>query len=130
MAARESKPFIKSLRIDSRMMRQQFHQLATPCARFRKRPLHQLLSDAAVAQMAGDADIFEQTTRGALRAEAGQDAELQTADNRTATILCDHELEIFIPRNAFERIEIGLRQRIFEPLARSAEMIVRQHGDN
>ena len=29
-----------------------------------------------------------------------------------------------------ERLEIGLRQRIFEPLARAAERIVRQHGDD
>jgi hypothetical protein len=74
MAARESKPFIKPLRIDTRMVRQQFHQLATLCAGFRNRPLHQLLADAAAAQMAGDADILKQTARGALRAQAGQDA--------------------------------------------------------
>ena len=30
----------------------------------------------------------------------------------------------------FERREIGLRQRIFDPLAGAAERIVRQHGDD
>ena len=74
MAARKSKPFIKPLRIDARMMRQKFNQPATRCARFRNRPLHQLLADAAAAAMAGNADILEQTARGALRTQTRQDA--------------------------------------------------------
>jgi hypothetical protein len=130
MAARESEPLVESLRIDARLVRQKFHQLATVRTRFRNRPLHQLLADAAAAQMAGDADILQQAARGALRTQSRQDAELQAADDRTLAVFGNHEPEIRIACDAFERIEIDLRQRIFEPFPRSAEPIIRQHGDN
>ena len=39
-------------------------------------------------------------------------------------------VSIRIARDAFERIEIDLRQRIFEPFPLPAEPIVRQHGDD
>ena len=76
MAAREAEPFIKPLRIDARVMREQFDQLATLCARFGNGPMHQLLANAAAAAMRGDTDVLEQAARGALRAHPGQDAEL------------------------------------------------------
>jgi len=130
MAARESEPFIKPLRIDARMMRQQFNQFATPCARFHNRPLHQLFADAAAAAMAGDADVFKQAARDALRTQPGQDAQLQAADDSALAVLGDNELDVRIARDAFERVEINLRQRIFDPFPRPAERIVRQHGDD
>src|ERR1700722_12977464 len=83
MARLESEPCIKSLRIDAGSVRQQFDQSATLGTCFRNRPLHQLFADAAAAALAGDADIFDQCARGALRTQARQDAELQAADHRT-----------------------------------------------
>ena len=49
---------------------EQFDQLAAPCFRFRDSPLHQLLADAAAAAVGSNADVFEQTARAALRADA------------------------------------------------------------
>ena len=130
MAARESEPFIKPLRIDARMMRQQFNQFATPCARFHNRPLHQLFADAAAAAMAGDTDVFKQAARDALRTQPGQDAQLQAAYDSALAVLGDNELDVRIARDAFERVEIDLRQRIFDAFPRPAQRIVRQHGDD
>jgi hypothetical protein len=66
MARLESEPCIKALRIDAAGVRQELNQLATPGARFRNSPSHQLLADAAAAAIAGDANILNQTARGAL----------------------------------------------------------------
>ena len=96
----KSQPLIKSLRIDAGVMRQQFDQLASLCARFRDRPLHHLLADAAAAAMSGDADILDQAARGALRTQPRQDAELQAADHRALAVLGDHELDIRIAVDA------------------------------
>jgi hypothetical protein len=60
MAARKAQPLVKSLRIDASVMRQQFDQFASPGPRFRNRPLHHLLADAAAAAVFGDADILDQ----------------------------------------------------------------------
>jgi len=60
MASRESEPLVEPLRIDARIVREQFHQFATPATRFRDGPLHHLFSDAAAAAMFGDAHVLEQ----------------------------------------------------------------------
>ena len=109
MAARKPQSFIKPLRIDTGVMRQQFDQLASAAARFRHRPLHQLFADAAAAAMAGDPDVLDQPARGALRAEPRQDAELQAADDGALPVLRDDELNIGIARELLERREVTLR---------------------
>ena len=77
--------------------------------------------------MAGDADVLDQAARGALRAQPRQDAELQAADHRPALAFRDHQLDVRIALDPLERLEIGRRQRILDPLARAAKRIVRQH---
>ena len=74
MAARKAEPLIKPLRIAAGVMRKQFDQLASAAARFRHRPLHHLLADAAAAAMAGDTNVLDQAARGALRAQPRQNA--------------------------------------------------------
>jgi hypothetical protein len=81
VAARKSEPFIKPLRIDARAVRQQLDQSAIAGARFTDGPLHQLFADAAAAAWRGDPNVLDQAARGALRTEAGQDAELQASDD-------------------------------------------------
>src|SRR5258707_8862427 len=130
MARLKSEPDVEPLRIDAGMMRQQLHQLATLAARFRDGPLHQSLADAAAATMRGDANLLDQAARGALRAQSRQNAELQAADDGAFAILRDHELDIRIMVERFERPEIGRWQRLFEPFARAAKRIVRQHPDD
>src|ERR1700748_204034 len=119
MASRKSEPRIEPLRIDAGVVREQLHQLAPLGARFRDRPLHHLLADAAAAAMAGDADVLDQGARGALRAEPRQDAEMQAADHDGVTARGHAELDIEISIDRLERREIGRRQRLFEPLARA-----------
>ena len=129
MAASKSQPFVEALRIDAGVMGEQLDQLAAFAACFRHRPLHQLFADAAAAEMGSDADILDQAARGALRAQSGQDAELQAADHHPA-LLRDNELDIFIAIDSLERREIRRRQRILDPLARAAERVVGQHGND
>ena len=81
-------------------------------------------------QMAGDADVLDQAARGALRAEPRQDAELQAADDGALPVLRDDELNIGVAPRVLESRDIALRQQVFDPLARPAERIVRQHGDD
>ena len=88
------------------------------------------LADATAAAMAGNADILDQAARGALRAQPRQDAELQAANDDALPVLGDDELNIRVVCEPLERREVGLRQRVFDPLARPAERIVRQHGDD
>src|SRR5215218_1186417 len=128
MAARKTQPLVKSLRIDAGMMRQQFDQPASPGARFHHRPLHHLLADAAAAAAFANADILDQAARGALRAQARQDAELQAADHGALAVLGHDELDVRVAVDRLERREIALRQRILDPLTGTAERIVRQHG--
>ena len=106
MAARKAQPLVKSLRIDAGVMRQQFDQLASPGPRFRNRPLHHLLADAAAAAAAGDADILDQAARGALRAQPRQDAELQAADDGALAVLGDDELNV---RVALRRVSNAVK---------------------
>ena len=73
--------------------------------RFRNRPLHHLLADAAAAAMAGDADILEQAARGALRTQPRQDAELQAADHGALAVLGDHELDVRVAVDPLERLK-------------------------
>src|ERR1700716_3368024 len=112
MARLESQPLVEALGIDAGMMRQQFDQLAAPYAGFRDRPPHHLLADAAAAARRGDANVLDQAARGALRAQSGQDAELQAADHATVVILRHHELDIRITFECLERPEIARRQRV------------------
>ncbi len=84
MTRLESQPRVESLRIDARLVRQQFDQFAALRARLGERPSHQLLADATAAAMRGDANVLDQAARGALRAQSRQDAELQAADNRAS----------------------------------------------
>src|SRR5580692_3792499 len=121
MAARKSEPLVKSLRIDAGVMGQQLDQLATLGARLRDRPLHELFADAAAAAMGGDTDILDQPARGALRAQARQDAKLQTADDCAALALGDHEPDVRIGIEPIERLGIAGRQWIFDPFARAAQ---------
>jgi len=114
MAARKAEPLVKSLRIDTGVMRQQFDQLAPLGAGFRYRPLHHLLAVAAAARVFGDADIFDQAARGALRTQPRQDAELQAADHGALAVLGNDEEDIRIACEPIERREIGLRQRVFD----------------
>src|SRR5580698_4569498 len=116
MARRKSQSHIESLRVDAGVVREQFDQLAFSGARLSDGPLHQLLADALAAAVGGDANILDQPTRGALRAQARQDAELQAPDYRALAVLRDHQLDVRIAVDFLERLEIGFRQRILEPL--------------
>jgi len=70
MTSCESESLVEALRVHSRLMRQQFDQIAAARFRFRDGPLHQLLADAAAATISGNAHVFEQTAGAALRADA------------------------------------------------------------
>src|SRR5579864_806419 len=129
MAALKTEPLIEPLRIDAGLMGQQFDQLATLAAGLADRPLHELLADAAAATVRGDAHVLDQRARGALRAQARQDAKLQAADDRPL-LLRDHERDVRIAREPLEGVEIRRRQRILDALARAAERIVGQHADD
>src|SRR3979490_2761544 len=94
VARLKSQPRVEPLRIDAGAMRQQFDQRATLRARFGNGPLHDFFSDAAAAAMRGDANILDQHARGALRAQSGQDAELQAAYDGAVFIFRDHELDM------------------------------------
>jgi hypothetical protein len=74
MARLKSKPFVKPLRIDAGMMREQLDQFASPRPCFRDGPLHHFLTDATAAAMRGDPNVLDQAARGALRAHSGHDA--------------------------------------------------------
>src|SRR3954470_5011422 len=91
----KAEALVEALRVDAARMRQQFDQIAAARLRFRHRPLHQLLADAAAAAIGSSAHVFEQAAHAALRAEARQDRELQAADH-PAPALGNHELEILI----------------------------------
>src|SRR3978361_1198302 len=103
MAALKSQPRVKPLRINTCVVRQQLDELAPPGLRRGDRPLHQLLADTAAAAMRGDANVFDQAARGALRAQPRQDAELQAAYNDTVSPLRHHELDMRIMLKRFER---------------------------
>lgn len=93
MAARKSQPLVEALRVDAGMMREKLDQLAAPRARLVDRPLHEFFADAAAAAVGSDAHVLDQPARSALRAQSGQDAELQAADNPVA-LLGHHELDV------------------------------------
>jgi hypothetical protein len=84
-------------------------------------------SDAAAAAMRGEANVLDQATLGAPRAQPRQDAELEAADHVTVIVLCDHKLDMRMTVNRFERPEIFRRQRLLDPFAAAPERIVRQH---
>ena len=130
MAACKTKPFIEALRIDAGVMRQQLDHHATSLARFRDRPLHQPLANAAAATMRCDADVLEQAAAAALGADASQHRELQAADDSFFPVDGDDELQIGIAFDPLECLIIALRQRILDPLAGTAERIIRQHADD
>src|SRR5260370_20227667 len=130
MARLKPQPPVKSLGIDAGVMREELAQLAAPGACFRNGPLHKLLADATAAAMRGDANILDQAARGTLRAQSRQDAKLQAADDGPVSILRDHELDVWIAFDRLECPEIGRRQRVFDPFARAAERIVREHFHN
>ena len=115
MAARKAEPPVKALRINARVVGEQFHQRAAPAARFANRPLHQPFADAAAAAIGGDAHVLDQAARGALRADPGQDAKLQATDHRPA-LFRDHEVNILVAIDGLERPEIARRQRILDAL--------------
>src|SRR5581483_824399 len=79
MTARKAQPLVEALGVDAGVVGQKLDQLAAFGARFIDRPAHQLFADAAAAASAVDPDILDQRTRGALRVQARQDAELQAA---------------------------------------------------
>ena len=130
MALGKAEAFVKPLRVDTGVMRQQLDQLAAPGARFADRPLHELLADAAAASIGGDADILDQAARGALRAQARHNAELEAADHPPRIVLGDDQREVAITLDLVERGKIAIRQRLFEPLARAAKMVIGQHRDD
>src|SRR5262245_13956130 len=106
VAALETEPLIESLRIGAGVMRQQLDELAVFGTRLADGPLHELLANAAAAAMRGDAHILDQRARGALRAEARQDAELQAADHG-ALLFRNDEREVRIAIDPVEGVEIG-----------------------
>src|SRR5713226_5435645 len=106
MARLKSKPHVESLRIDAGIMREQLDQLAALLARLGDGPSHESLADAAAAAMAGDANVLDQAARGALRAQSRQDAELQAADDGAVIVFRDHELDVLIAIDPFERPKI------------------------
>src|ERR1700751_5231603 len=112
MALREAEPLIEALRVKARMMRQQLDQLAAPCACFADRPLHELLADAATAAVGGAAHILDQSARGAWRAQAGQEAELEAADPPARLVLGDDQREATVALDLLERGKIAIRQRL------------------
>src|SRR3984885_6794946 len=128
MARLKSEPLVKSLRIDAGAMGQELDQFGSLGARLPNGPLHELLADAAAAAVRGDANVLDQGARGALRAQSRQDAKLQAADHGALTVLGDHKLDMGSVFERFERPEIGRRQRLFDPFARAAKRIVRQHA--
>src|SRR6476469_9422480 len=102
MAARKAEPLVETLRVDAGEMREQLDELAPSRLRLADRPLHQLLADAAAAAIGGDAHVLDQAARGALRAQARHDAELQAADDFAVSVLGNHELEAFVAIDLFE----------------------------
>src|SRR3954449_6109434 len=123
VARNESEPLVEALRIYSARMRQQLDQIAAARFRLSYGPLHQLLADAAAAAIGSDTDILEQTADAALRTDARQHRELQAADHPALTLGND-ELEVGIAIDPRERFVVRGRQRILDPLAGAAEMIV------
>src|ERR1700754_5346433 len=107
-------------------MGEQFDDLAALRTRALDGPTHELLADAAAAMIGGDADVLDQAARRPLRAQPWQDAKLQAADD-TARLLRDHQLDIGIALDPLEGVEIELRQRLLQPFARAAKMIVGEH---
>ncbi|MCP1992113.1 hypothetical protein J2R79_007003 [Bradyrhizobium sp. USDA 4539] len=55
---------------------------------------------------------------------------MQTADDDAVPVDGDDELQIGIALDPREGLVIALRQRILDPLARTAERIVRKHADD
>ena len=130
MAARKAQPLVKPLRIDAGVMRQQFDQLAALAARFRNRPLHHLLADARLRQWLATrtSSIRPREAPCELRPGRMQSCRQPTTAPSPSSATTSW---IFGSRSTrLERREIGLRQRILDPLAAAAERIVRQHGDD
>src|ERR1700756_1704565 len=109
MAPGKSEPLVKTLRIDARLVGQKLDQLAAPGARFRDRPRDELLADTAAAAIRGDADVLDQTARGALRAQARQDAKLQAAD-AGPRLFRDNQRDIRVTLEACEGLVVRRRQ--------------------
>src|SRR3978361_1221524 len=107
MARQKSQPRVKSLGIDAAIVCQQFDQFAPFGARLLEGPLHQLLTDASAAAMAGDANILDQRARSTLRAYSRQDAELQAADHDAVSVLRHHKPDVSIALDPFECLKIG-----------------------
>ena len=107
MARLKSQPLVKALGINARMMRQQFDQLAAPAPRLRDRPCDHFLSDAPAAAMRGNPNVLDQAARGALLAQARQNAELKAANDGPVTILCDHKLDTRIMVEHLKRPKIA-----------------------
>jgi hypothetical protein len=130
MTRLKSEPGIKALGIDAGVMREKLHHLATLRTRFRDRPLQHLRTDTAAAALRGDTNILNQATRSALRAQSRYNAKLQASDDRTIAIFRDHKLDVGSSFERFECLKVSRRQRIFDPLASTAERIVREHRHN
>ena len=79
MAAVEAEAFVESLRVDARVMRQQFEHDAAVRFGLSDRPAQHDLADALPATARGDADILDQRTSRAARTDAGQKTQLKTA---------------------------------------------------
>src|SRR5262249_3671489 len=94
MAADEVQPLVEALGIGAGVVRQQLDKLAAALAGFAKRPMHELLADTLAAAMRSDANILDQSARGALRAESRQDAKLQAADDSPALAFRHHQREV------------------------------------
>ena len=105
MAALKSEPLVKPLCIDAGVMGEQLDELAAFAARLLDRPSHELFADASAAAIGSDADVLDQTARGALRTQARHDAELQAADDATS-FFRDHELEVRITVHRFKGFEV------------------------
>src|SRR5512135_2716511 len=110
MTGLQTEPLVEALGLNARVMGKQFDEFAASRLRLGNRPNYHLLSNAPAATMRGDANVLDQATRGALRAEARQDAQFQAAHDGTVNVLGDHELDARVAVDGLERFEIACGQ--------------------
>ena len=131
MAARKAEPLVKSLRIDAGVMRQQFDQPCIPCARASATAHCTICSPMPrLRQCLATRTSSIRPREAPCELSPGRMQSCRQPTTAPSPVLGDDELNVRIAVDRFERREIGLRQRVLDPLAGAAERIVRQHGDD
>lgn len=81
MACHESQPFIKTTCIETRTIRCQLYQAATPIARALDDPFHQACSNALAPEILANPDRFHLRPPRSLRTQARNERKLQRCDD-------------------------------------------------